>query len=302
MIRTTTAADWLAAHLFHHGNLDDLLVRLVAPLVRELDRPAFFLRYWDGGNHVRLRVLAPDDRDAVGAVIRDRAEAYFAESPAPDLMSAEHYRSVAPGLALGEGLTDYLPELRPNNSVLFQPYTREHHRYGHGASMEAAEHHFAESSAVVLDLLGTHPSTRQRDTACYALILLAWFAAEPDPVRLTAWRDRLDRGWAERFGPLGVVAEAESAQVFERDRGTLVAIADRLRAGRVGGSVLGRWSASVTALAASLRRPDARAPEGGPLPVLDACAHLLCNRLGVSPAAEVHLRRLAVAAVLEATR
>ena len=54
--------DWISAHVFYSDGLDRLLTEAVRPLVGELIaarlvRAYFYLRYWDGGPHLRLRVL-----------------------------------------------------------------------------------------------------------------------------------------------------------------------------------------------------------------------------------------------------
>src|SRR5881394_1255402 len=85
------AHDWLSAHLFYQGSLDQLLRQLVSPLVGDLrDRRLiaghFFLRYWQGGPHVRLRLL-PRQADAAEEIrdaVRTAAAGFYATSPAPD--------------------------------------------------------------------------------------------------------------------------------------------------------------------------------------------------------------------------
>ena len=67
---------WLSLHFFHHGDLDRLLVECVGPLVLALKREgaiaeSFFLRYWNGGPHIRLRLavspeIASDPWESLG--------------------------------------------------------------------------------------------------------------------------------------------------------------------------------------------------------------------------------------------
>lgn len=176
--------DWVSAHLFYHGNLDLLLVELVAPLVDELAADGlcdeyFFLRYWDGGTHLRLRLLAPPpSADDVRSRVTERCRRFFRERPAPTTLDPGEYLQTAGELARREGVADYARRPYPNNSVAFIPYRREHGRYGQGASIQAVERHFVESSRIALSLVKVGLSPRQRDTTACSLLMLAWFCGE----------------------------------------------------------------------------------------------------------------------------
>lgn len=304
--KAVSETDWLAAHLFYQGDIDQLLVDLVAPLKRELiaERLAdccFFLRYWEGGNHVRLRMLVREEsaRDRVKELVETRGQEYFKRNPSPDLLWSGHYKRIAEKLARSEGLNSYTTELYPNNSVVFLPYRREHDRYGYGAAIQTVERHFVESSRIVLDLLARRMTNGQRDTICFSAILLAWFCSEPDPVRLHEWREPLYSAWAGRLAFLDEHTN-EFADRFERCQKRLGELTRRLRAFAWGGSSAGghswvdgggeplsTWKESIAGLV------EANVTFG----VLDICVHLFCNRLGISPPNEVYLRYLATRCV-----
>jgi Lantibiotic biosynthesis dehydratase C-term/Nitroreductase family len=151
---------WVSAHLYFHGDLDDVIAHVVTPAVRAVsERPAggqhFFLRYWEGGPHVRLRIRAADqDTAAVQHAIRRHAEDYFARNASATRVDAEAYRATRRWAMSLEPWTDPAAELSPNNSVRFVPYRREHHKYGHGPAMAAVEQHFTESSDIARDAVG----------------------------------------------------------------------------------------------------------------------------------------------------
>ena len=332
-------AEWVSAHLFYQGSLDAVALELVSPVIDELTeagvhvgrgsafavpsthvgrgsafavpstRGCFFLRHWDGGLHVRLRVHTAEGAE-VRARILERAERFFAAHPSKPRMTPEDYLVQAEKLARLEGATDYARALAPNDSVAFVPYRPEHAKYGEGAAMEAVERHFAESSRLALDLLRAAPSPNERDTAAYSFMLLAWFLGEPDLARLlpqvaaaahppdpprgspALWRAALDKRYRD-----------------QRDR--LSAIASQLRtlAVRAGelpeAGSLAIWARSATRLRDALEAEGAagRFPPGdepGPaavLRVLDRCAHLVCNRIGISLNDESYLRMLAARTV-----
>jgi len=278
---------WVSAHVFYHEDLDRLLLDVTAPLVTELATDGlatefFFLRYWDGGPHLRLRVL-PTDRAEVERRIRERFEKYLAFRPAADRTTAEEYAESARWLAGLEHVARPL-DLQPNNSLAFIPYEREHHKYGFGASVEAVERHFAESSRIVLDLL----PVEHHDTAAVAMIMLAWFAGTDD---LPVLADRI------RQVPL---LPGQPEPVVEHQGDRLVELARRMRvlAARWpeinGDGTFLRWARSTGTLRQTLAT---QAMPRSVFGVLNGCAHLVCNRLGVLLARENELRHRAAAAI-----
>jgi hypothetical protein len=370
-------SDWVSAHVFYQGDLTELVVDGAAPLVREMVSGGlasgwFFLRYWEGGTHLRLRVLpagGDGNGDAVRALLTERLGRYLRERPSAELMQPAEYARLAPVLAARERMPSYAETMYPNNSVVFLPYRREHGRYGHGASVEAVERHFVESSRLAAALLAGRrrrdgvpaaPSDAvpaassdagprgavagegwpgRRDTIAFSLILLTWLVCQPDPARLAEAGGGLYRAWGRGLDALdgldrdvedGDVAEGDGAGVdeadfderYRRQRDKLVGLTRGVRdtAARLphqaGRGVLGWWGTSVlrlrNALAhevaagrftpprlghqpASASSPTATGDlHGRVLPVLDICAHLLCNRLGISLLDEAYLRYLAI--------
>ncbi|MEV0344818.1 lantibiotic dehydratase C-terminal domain-containing protein [Nonomuraea sp. NPDC050680] len=342
-------SDWVSAHVFYHENLDALLTNAAGPLIAELAgrglaEAAFFLRYWDGGPHLRFRALptGPAHRAEVERVLAERFEKYLAENPAGRSMSQRDYAGIGEALAQWEGLPGHTERLFPNNSVAFIPYRREHDRYGTGASMEAVERHFAESSRIALGLLRDGLRPADRTTAGAAMILLTWFCGERDAARLAPWvsidQDRPgDIPEADRPGDVteadraGDVSEADragdvseggftqpAARATERRRERVIGLARGMRELAThlehvsGPGSLADWARSVSTLrdalaaeaAAGRFEPPPRGWEGEGavktrqvLTVLDICAHLVCNRLGVTVQEEGAVRRLCADAV-----
>lgn len=295
-------SDWVSVHAFYHGDLDELLTRAVAPLVEELTerkavRAWFFLRYWERGPHVRLRLApATGRREEVETESRDRLGGYLDAHPSSDRMGAEAYAGLARALARTERLDDYADELHPNNQVAFIPYRREHQRYGHGAAMEAVERHFVASSRIALRVMTLNASGDQRATAACAAMLLTWLAWDRDPVRLSRV---IGTGGAERNGPdmLGLDGSlGAAADERRRTRGLELArqmhhLATAADQGRAAGSgTLVDWLRSVDDLRRDLQGTNS-------LPTLEICAHLFCNRLGLTLDAEQSLRRIAATAL-----
>ncbi|CAM3351892.1 thiopeptide-type bacteriocin biosynthesis protein [Kibdelosporangium persicum] len=288
---------WVSGHAFYHGDLDRLLLDVTAPLVAELTGAGlathhFFLRYWAGGPHLRLRVLPAGESAAeVRRLMLERFEKYFAENPAAERMTADEYSETARWLSAVEN-APYPAEMYPNNSLSFFPYEREHAKYGHGGTIEAVERHFAESSRIVLDFLATEPTADHRSTAAAAMMPLAWFAAVDDPALVAEWT---------RDFPL-LTGQPEPAEATEEQRARLVELTKRMYVlarewrGIDGDGMLLRWARSVGTLSGELENTGV-AQSRRVFRVLNSCAHLVCNRLGVSLAEEDVLRRRAAQAV-----
>lgn len=321
--------DWISVHVFYHDQLDPLLTRVVGPLTEELRRREladeyFFLRYWDGGGHLRFRVL-PTDSSAHDGPVRDLVEHRFrrflAEYPASGTIDADSYARSASAISRWERVPGFSP-LRPNNSLEFIPYRRERERYGYGAAVRAVERHFTESSRLALELLRAAPDSGQRFTAAYSMLVLAWLSYLDDPAWDTSWADVAARPGSDPASSSGFggLDPAEFEQRWSGQRDTLCDLTRRLRAlaMRSGGSGnLADWLASVAELKRVLTleatagrfTPPARgwdgagaAPRGSALsvlPVVDICAHLFCNRIGLSLTEESYVRLLAMRAIRE---
>lgn len=323
-----TGHDWVSAHVFYHGDLDVLVGELISPLTKELARRRlarqfFFLRYWDGGPHIRLRVRPARGRsgDEVRKLVERRCDEYLRRRPAPDRLDDEEYARSAAHMAQWEATTP-LPRMYPNNSVVFIPYVREGHRFGDGRSIRAIEQHFGESSRIALEMLALRPTPDQRATLAFTLILLTWFLCVPESAGLRTYLglspsqvQPLPPGWEEQ-----VVVEMEDR--YRRQHERLQGLAERMRAATKVLHLLPhngtttRWARSV------VRAKDVVADEishgrfvpgrGGRavavdtqvavLRVLDQCVHLMCNRIGVSLGGESALRYLAGRTVLDLTK
>lgn len=303
---------WVSAHLFHYGDLDALIGAVVAPVVRAVGaREHFFLRYWEGGQHVRLRIRPPGagERARVRDLIDRTAAAYFAEHPSSPPIDADTYRAFAAVVARGERLERYDDRLHPTDSVEYIAYRPEHSAYGDDAYIAAVERHFTDSSVLALRVLGAGTPPGRRAAIGLAALTLTLAVCEPD---LAAAATRL----AAAEDPGGWPGEDDYRRrrdaLREQTRG-LWDLAGRATAGADGGAdVLAAWCVSMRELrdtldplhAAGRCRPS---NPGSPhvflamaLPqrrrtvpaILLRCAHLFHNRLGLTLDVERHLSYL----------
>jgi hypothetical protein len=295
---------WVSAHLFHYGDLDPLIEAVVAPVVgRSAVREHFFLRYWEGGQHVRLR-LRTEDPDKTGRareLVSELAAGYFARHPSKTAVDPDSYRAFAASAARGERRQVYDTRLRDADTVEFIAYLPEHDVYGDAACVTAVERHFTESSVLALEALRA-PMDR-RAAVGLAVLTLTLAACEPD---LDAAAGRFAAGW-RHVGPDGDhrALLSQTRRLWDPACGVLTAwsrsitrLRDRLEVLRAAGRCAPRDSGSPHAHLAMIVPPERRTV---PL-ILLRCAHLFHNRIGLRAGTELHLSLLAARALADLRR
>jgi thiopeptide-type bacteriocin biosynthesis protein len=284
--------EWVSAHVFYSDDLDRLLDDAIRPLVGELVtsglvRGWFFLRYWDGGPHVRLRLLPAHagTHDAVRDAVLDHGERYLRRCPSRTPVAAADYAALAGRLARWERLSSYAATPFPNNSVQFIAYRPEHDRYGTGRRLHAVERHFDDSSRIALALVSADVSAAARETVAFCAATLAWYLCPSRPFRSPESPGLADRYASQRDRLRGLVVTMRALAAGRPDAGS---------AGSAGG--LRAWRDSVVALRDALAAHPSSVPAAA---VVDTCVHLFCNRLGVSLPEENYIRYLALRATAD---
>lgn len=275
---------WISAHLFHAGYLDNLITQVIAPLEGELREELagfFFLRYWEGGPHLRLRVKPQVGADAgrIRSLIRRRADAYFAEHPSARGLPSADYQALAARLAHAERRADHDHRLYPNDSVEFIAYLPEHHVYGEGACIAAVEEHFTDSSRLACEILATGPDQGRRAAIGLTAYTLTIAACVPDP-RAAA------QAFALRLGATRVPPDVE--EVFRSEADGLLRQTRRLWNRPVSGP-LAAWSSSIRTLRDRLTDLGAALPDptdlGSPAAFLASALEPPANASAQEPSA-----------------
>jgi hypothetical protein len=258
---------------------DRVIRHVVAPAVDWCRRPWpapapwFFIRYWQFGPHVRLRVggLDQEREEQLDAWLRDSMAELTGAAPGA-LTPAEYQSQVAALASAGEGDGPLeLGELWPPG-VYRQPYRPEVDRYGGPDLMPLSESLFQESSELTLAFTGRNPPEAARK----GLGLRAtWAAVEvlAEDRRTPFCRRAAHR--AAAWAPAGATGRAAApATGLERPAPAPVRRwVDRLR------QAMDQWPAA-----------DGER-------ILHAHIHMLHNRLGLGLDQElIHYRALATAA------
>ncbi|MEU6714630.1 thiopeptide-type bacteriocin biosynthesis protein [Nonomuraea sp. NPDC046802] len=146
-----STSEWHALHVHRHERQDEFLVDGLAPALTSVES-FFFLRYWQGGPHLRVRVLL-DSGLAEPALdqLTERLSGYLASRPAGDF-DVEGFRQAQ--VTMAELESSDAEEIYPGDTIRRVPYEPEYDKYGGTEGVAIAERLFAASSRVVLDLLG----------------------------------------------------------------------------------------------------------------------------------------------------
>ncbi|MEV5437768.1 thiopeptide-type bacteriocin biosynthesis protein [Streptomyces sp. NPDC052682] len=275
----TTPQRWSAWHL-HLGTTarsahDRVLTDVIGPTVGELPpgTPWFFIRYWQSGPHLRLRVadLDPDTYARVEQALRGRLAVAGRLADGEEPLAEEAYQEGAARLAAaGEtGVNTTVRALLPPG-VHRAGYDPEYERYGGPHVMPAAESLFHLSSALVLRLApgltgGARARLALRGTLSAAVALggpadrAHYFARG-----LAAWR-----AWASSAG--------HSEELLDR----ITRIDQDPATARVPQDAHGPFTGWYEALAAHAAVIRLHSPVH-PGMILFSHAHMLHNRLGLS--------------------
>lgn len=147
----------LSLHAYVAGHENAFLSEVVAPVLNTANVPVsafFFLRYWRGGPHLRLRFRTPGAHvpDLHGHLVR-RYEHWRAGIAAFDLPDAADHAALATRFAALEGAPAETA-LMPCPALVDAPYQPESEKYGGDAGLAIAEHVWRASSAAVLSANG----------------------------------------------------------------------------------------------------------------------------------------------------
>jgi thiopeptide-type bacteriocin biosynthesis protein len=310
--------DWRAWHVFLHesGALESLLVDAVLPEFRALgERPdvqAFYIRYWENGSHIRVRVRGLEDASflALGDRLRTQAAAIARDlGPAPDRypegMQFDGWHSDPAGLAW------FSP-----GSVVEIIYEPEARRYGGRHGLVVNEQIFIASSALALAIVEkTRDAPGRRQRIALGLTAAAIGVVAEDRDALTTFLTAMSGHWANFSGDLKVAREA-AQQGFNAAQDELVAMVHQMLNRQPGDSrnpLLDRWAAMLAEYFDELRElaglgllihpltgvpPDQQKDREHALQnIMLSQIHMMNNRLGIFPWEEFQFANMLLAAL-----
>ncbi|MBY8883687.1 thiopeptide-type bacteriocin biosynthesis protein [Streptomyces sp. PTM05] len=304
-------ATWRSWHLhaasLAPAHLDTVVTEALGPLADRiglLDQdgpPWFYLRYWQRGPHVRLRIagLTGAEADDVESELADRLRTIDAGVPPEQRLDQDTYaRAVRPLATAGEsGSPLDVGELLPPG-VHRAEYEPEYERYGGRELIARSEEVFHRSSRVALRVCRARAGIRHGlvsglEATAAACSLLA---GDDSPTSrsgfLAAQRD-MWLSWTREGGAAADSVEDARRQLADQARrqlASLGALGDALRAALKDGDP--RWTEWTDPLERALRQWTAELGRRRAVRIFASHVHMTANRLGVGAGREAHLAQL----------
>lgn len=306
---------WHSWHLhiatFAPAALDSVVVEVLGGMADRLGLleadgpPWFFLRYWQGGPHVRLRMagLTRAQAGQIAAELADRLTPLDAAVPAAQRLDQDAYtRAVGPVAAAGEhGIPmDAGRLIAPG--VWSAAYEPECDRYGGPRLMARSERLFVHSSRVCLRACLARAGTRHATASGLEAMAAACSVLDGHraPLNPTDFLTRQRDAWLawERSEAAATSAEQARGRLDDLARAQLAAsdgLGPRLLDAVHRGDP--RWAEWTDPLGAALHDWTTELGPGRAAGVLASHLHMTANRLGVGAGREAHLSALLLAAL-----
>jgi len=276
--------------------LDDILRAVVAPVVTDLPvdpppvgsaRPWFFLRYWQYGPHLRLRIadLDAEQSASLSSALSTAMVAAVAELDEAQRMDQDDYARIVAGIArTGEaGQSMAVGALEPAG-VLARDYEPELERYGGPELLPLSEELFHSASVAALQACLRRPGYARHlgdGLEAMAATVSAW----PGDRRqlLQGTRD----GWSAFMRGAGVGNVAGIEEFATAKAAALSGVADQFEAISRGAPT--RWSAWTGRLSSACEVWLTDLGWDRAAGVFASHLHMMQNRLGVAAGREAFL-------------
>lgn len=280
---------WASWHLHVNSSArsvtDRVLIEVVRPLVES--HPGwrwFFVRFWQGGPHLRLRIAGPDavEQRLVTEDLMVRLPAAARLRPDEPPLDEAEYRASAHQHAAGERGGDRVVADLQSVGVRRQAYEPETERYGGASVLAESEELFCASSELALAMVASTDGTPMRMRMALAGTMSA-VAALPDDRSQADYYARGLQAWRSWAGSYGL-AEDQVNRICATPGGAAEPEVVRSRRDRAAyEGTLSSWNRAVTRLLSAVAQ---RSTMPGPL-ILSSHVHMLHNRLGLGVVEEL---------------
>ncbi|MDG8357693.1 thiopeptide-type bacteriocin biosynthesis domain [Streptococcus pneumoniae] len=151
--------DWKSKHLFYHDvqQFDKLVIYLSKFMDKLVNQNQiekyFYIRYWEGGPHIRLRYLVRDTQnfETIDSMINKYAYKFWENNPPMKLLNKTDYKKIYNESIDNNGKMDR--KLRKNATIENIAYIPEIERYGGEEALIVSEDLFCICSQVSTALL-----------------------------------------------------------------------------------------------------------------------------------------------------
>ncbi|PEE38308.1 hypothetical protein CN271_08075 [Bacillus cereus] len=301
---------WSSLHVFFHdfNIIEKVLHQLVWPSLQNSIRnneikKYFFIRYWEGGPHLRIRYVVQEGTDSqeFTNVLIDKWTDYLRENPSQiELEKEVFYQSHS----LEGKSKKEIPNLPwfPNNSVQIIPYVPEWERYGGEKGIQIAEEYFCCSSEFVREILQNQHFNANRMAVVLDIMYLIFKVFSANDSETKEWKcfwGNYAKGWLEWENSeyerrVRAKSQMQAKKLGPKLLESLELMWDQFKLngtyrGIENKNIFGMISA-VDQLKKSAKFLDLT--HTTPIKIMGSYMHMHNNRLGVYPAQEAYLSLL----------
>lgn len=297
---TQTQRQWTAFHIFMHDATKQdpfiqewLIVKAKALVAEKAAESWFYLRYWDGGPHLRIRFLNLKNEAEVLEQIQKGVKGYHAEA---SLSAQEYYASHSFD---GEPVEVEKLAWHNDGDVVVYPYEPEYLRYGgHEAIVVNEEVFYASSQIASAIISATAGKFEQRLQLSLKFMICSIFSILPDDEALKMFAMHYAEFWRGHAQGVDVKTSEQASALL---RQSIEVFKQETLNGKATGAVA-IWIALLKQSAGSFRQiyldGNLISPVDGAkvatedqfkmtlMSMIGSQIHMLNNRLGVSTAYE----------------
>lgn len=193
---------WTALHIYLPYSCQDPFLKHmynnIPNGIKAIDNHYFFLRYWQGGPHIRLRMLglSPVEKNSF---IED-CKMVAAEVISKEV-EVEYLKSTVNQKVLASLEEEQTIPIQPIGSVLLKPYHPEFKKYGGNIGISIAERLFCQTSEAILSLLcrNAHISQSQKIGISVQIMMSAFLGYGMKINDIISFTRLYIKGWSEYF-------------------------------------------------------------------------------------------------------
>jgi hypothetical protein len=189
---------WTELQIYYHDeNKDQIILDLLRPLMTWLEpqvERVFFVRHWQRGSHLRLRVLCDPKNftEIIQSEIESRVTAYLQAHPSRQILNESKLLTIHKRLARDEMENGVLTPFYPNNTWQFVQYDRRTHLMPESVA-SLIETFYSQTNDLVFDMLEQVRSGRDRVNLALDLMIATLQATSPDIVsRFISYRSHAE--------------------------------------------------------------------------------------------------------------
>ena len=140
--------NWKSLYIYCHSlDAQELLMLALESTLNKMTDKWFFIKYWRGGPHLRLRYL--DSRIEIKDEIENVVTSFFEENKVHNIGRDEYYKNISFD---GEEEDEEVLPWFESGTWFYEDYIPETERYGDGKLLEISENIFYYSSQLALEI------------------------------------------------------------------------------------------------------------------------------------------------------